>query len=284
VRRLAKLALSLPLIFGSAGLLLAQDDKKPDAPKTEAPKADAPKDAPKADAPKADDKKAEAPKADDKKADAAKPDAPKADAGKPEAPKAPVVAAPPALKPVPPEVQAKLEIARKAVAEAIAAAEAAGLVDTTIDPPPILDILFTGQANDVASLKSVTKDDPEAGVSPEVFGAWFTGYGKMEGIKADLNVRITPPSKGLSEFYKTRDTIMKPLLAEARKNAKPAAKPAEEPKKPEAEKPKETAEVKKPAEEKKPDVAAPKEEAKKPDAPKEEAKPAEKPKEEPKNR
>jgi outer membrane biosynthesis protein TonB len=180
-----------------------------------------------------------------------------------------------AEKPIPPEVQAKLDAARKAVAEAIAAAEAAGLVETTIEPPPILDILLTGRADDAVKLKARTDANPEVGVSPEVFGAWFTGQGKMEGVVAEKNVRIVPPSKGLSDYYRTRATIFGPLLAEARKNApKPAeppkdeAKPAEETK---DEQPK--AEEAKPAEEKK-DEAKPAEEKK------DEAKPAEEKKDE----
>ncbi len=101
-------------------------------------------------------KETQTPQPDTAKKDAAKPDAPKTDAAKPaqpatkeaskaaetakEAPKA--TEAP--LPPIPPEVQAKLEAARKAVAEAIVAAQDAGLVETSIDPPPILDILITG--------------------------------------------------------------------------------------------------------------------------------------------
>ena len=129
-----------------------------------------------------------------------------------------------AEKPIPPEVQAKIEAARKAVAEAIAAAEAAGLVDSSIDPPPILDILITGRAADAAALRSKAEElkgnaeaPPEAGVSPEVFAGWFTGYGKtVEGITAEKNVRIIPPSKGLQQWYDERARIFNPLLAEAR--------------------------------------------------------------------
>ena len=72
------------------------------------------------------------------KTDAAKPaqpatkEAPKAAETAKEAPKA--TEAP--LPPIPPEVQAKIEAARKAVAEAIVAAQDAGLVETSIDPPP----------------------------------------------------------------------------------------------------------------------------------------------------
>src|SRR5215831_15944211 len=55
---------------------------------------------------------------------------------------------------IPPEVEKKLEAARRAVAEAIVAAQDAGLVKTSIDPPPILDILITGRANDEGTLKA----------------------------------------------------------------------------------------------------------------------------------
>ncbi len=50
-------------------------------------------------------------------------------------------------------------------------------METSIDPPPILDILITGRATDLRTLKNTTAKKPYA-VSPEVFGAWFTGYGK----------------------------------------------------------------------------------------------------------
>ena len=54
----------------------------------------------------------------------------------------------PPLPPIPKEVQDKIDAARRAVAEAIVAAQDAGLVETSIDPPPILDILITGRATD----------------------------------------------------------------------------------------------------------------------------------------
>ena len=118
----------------------------------------------------------EAAKTDSTKTEPAKKDEPP----KTEAPKA--TEAP--LPPIPPEVQAKIDAARKAVAEAIVAAQDAGLVETSIDPPPILDILITGRATDSRTLKNTTAKKPYA-VSPEVFGAWFTGYGKLEGINYD---------------------------------------------------------------------------------------------------
>ena len=127
------------------------------------------------------------------------------------------------VKPIPPEVLAKIDAARRAVAEAIVAAQDAGLVDSTIEPPPILDILITGRADDRARLKAITKDTPEVGVSPEVFGAWFTGYGQAEGVVADKNIRIIPPSKGLKTWYDERNRIFSGLIAEVRKGKAPTA-------------------------------------------------------------
>ena len=109
----------------------------------------------------------------------------------------------PPLPPIPPEVQAKIEAARKAVAEAIVAAQDAGLVETSIDPPPILDILINGRATDTRTLKNTAAKKPYA-VSPEVFGAWFTGYGKLEGINYADDVRIINPSAGLKQWYDQR--------------------------------------------------------------------------------
>jgi hypothetical protein len=198
VRRFAMLALSLSLLLGlSAARLVAQDNPKDDA------KA-------KADDKKADDKKGEDKKADEKKADEKKADEKKAE---PELPK---------------EVREKVEAARKAVAEAIAAAEAAGLVQTSIEPPPILDILIDGRASD----ERILKEKSGKGVSPEVFAAWFTGYGKRElGINYEEDVRIVPPSQGLKDYYDRRAAILKPYLDEARKaRGLSAPKPTEAPK------------------------------------------------------
>ncbi len=195
VRRIVTLALSLSFVLGLSAIrfVSAQDEAKKDAPPAEAPKADV------APAPAAAPAPAPAP-------------APAASA------------AAPAEKPIPPEVQAKIDAARKAVAEAIAAAEKAGLVETTIDPPPILDILLTGQAHDLTvlkakadELKAKTAKVPDVGVSPEVFGAWHTGFGKLEGISAMDDVRIIPPSKGLTDWYRKKADVFKPLLEEARK-------------------------------------------------------------------
>ncbi|MBV8609304.1 MAG: hypothetical protein JO034_17850 [Singulisphaera sp.] len=171
MRRFVMIALSLSLVLGLSATahLFGQDEKK---------------DAPKADAGKPESPKVEAPKSDTA--------APSATAPAAEAP----------LPPIPPEVEAKLEAARRAVAEAIVAAQDAGLVQTTINPPPILDILVSGRATDERSLKAKT------GVSPEVFAAWFTGYGKMEGVVAQTDVRIIPPSQGLKQFYDRRADIL----------------------------------------------------------------------------
>ena len=87
----------------------------------------------------------------------------------PRKPRTPKAVEPP-LPPIPPEVQAKIDAARKAVAEAIVAAQDAGLIETSIDPPPILDILITGRVTDARTLKGAKP----YGMSPEVFGAWFT--------------------------------------------------------------------------------------------------------------
>jgi hypothetical protein len=96
------------------------------------------------------------------------------------------------------------------------------------------------------------------GVSPEVFVAWFTGYGKMEGINYVDDVRVMHPSQGLKNWYDQRARILEQYIREIRKTkpapapkkdeTKPAAtKPADAPKAPDATKPAET----KPAEPKK---------------------------------
>jgi len=186
VRRFAMTMLSLLLMLG---LSIAQDTKKVEPSKT----ADAAK-----------DKEAAKPK----EKEAAKPAA--------EAP----------LPSIPPEVEAKLEAARLAVAEAIVAAQDAGLVETTIDPPPILDILVTGRAIDLRELKA----GPKRGVSPEVFAAWFTGYGNknIEGIKPMDDVRIVMPSKGLKSYYDQRSNLMNRHIDAVRKAKATAKTDAEE--------------------------------------------------------
>ena len=203
MRRFVTIALSLTLVLGLTGVrhLLAQDEKK-EAPKPEPAKTEA----------KPESKPAEA------KTETPKTETPKAEPAKTET-EAP-------LPTIPPEVEAKLEAARHAVAEAIVAAQDAGLVDTTIDPPPILDILITGRATDARGLKAKT------GVSPEVFGAWFTGYGKstMKDVTPQKDVRIIQPSKGLTEWYTQRANILNRHIEAVRKAKGDTAK-KEEPKK-----------------------------------------------------
>src|SRR6185437_4454269 len=65
-----------------------------------------------------------------------------------------------------------------------------------------LDILVTGRATDARQIKNRT------GVSPEVFGAWFTGFGKLEGFTAQKDVRIVNPSDGLTEMYTQRANVL----------------------------------------------------------------------------
>ncbi len=196
-------------------------------------------------------KEAQAPKTEPAKSDASKTQPAKSDASKAQPAKSadttkaePAKTVEPPLPPIPPEVQAKLDAARKAVAEAIVAAQDAGLVETSIDPPPILDILITGRATDARTLKNATAKKPYA-VSPEVFAAWFTGYGTLEGINYVDDVRIINPSAGLKQWYDQRARMLQQLIEEIRKakgqpaapkaEAKPAAakaetKPAEAPK------------------------------------------------------
>lgn len=130
------------------------------------------------------------------------------------------------LPPIPKEVQEKMAAAQRAVAELIVAAEDAGLVETSIDPPPILDILISGRALDGRLLKNTAAKKPY-GLSPEVFCAWFTGYTVpgYETIDRMKDIRIVNPSAGLKDSYDQRAAIMRNLIAEIRKS-KPAAKPA----------------------------------------------------------
>jgi hypothetical protein len=184
---------------------------------------------------------------------------------------APVDAPPPT---VPKEVEEKLELARRAVAEAIVAAEDAGLVDTSIDPPPILDILVQGYAIDAKTLKNPAAKKTVWSVSPEVFCGWFTGYNKsLEGltINPQTELRIINPSAGLKAFYDQRANILNRHIEEVRKAKGPAPAPAVTP----APETKPAAETK-PAEEAKP-------EEKKDEAKPDEAKPEEKKDEAPKN-
>jgi hypothetical protein len=187
VRRFATIALSLCLLLGLAGAhhLFAQGESKKD----------------------------ETPKSGSMKSEAFKEATPKPDAAS-----ASTESAPP---PSPPEVEAKLEAARRAVAEAIVAAQDAGLVKTTIDPPPVLDILVTGRANDEATLKART------GVSPEVFGAWFAGYGKDQKVNPLSDVRIVNPGAGLKELYDQRANLLNRHIKAVR-DAKGGDKPKDQ--------------------------------------------------------
>ena len=214
VRRYDKLAVSfcLVLAMGASWVspLFAQEVKKLDQPaKAETPAAT---------------KEAAKPEPTKTEATTKKDEPPKTEAAK--ATEAP-------LPPIPPEVQAKLVAARKAVAELIVAAQDAGLVETSIDPPPILDILITGRATDLRTVKNTTAKKPYP-VSPEVFGAWFTGYSKkdVEGINYDQDIRIINPSAGLKQWYDSRAQILEQYIQEIRKAKGPApkkdeAKPAE---------------------------------------------------------
>ncbi len=197
MRRFVTLVLSLSLLLGlSAAGLVAQDDAKKDQAKTEAKK----------DEPKKEEAKKEAPKGD------------------------------PPLPAIPPEVEAKRVAALKAVAELIVAAQDAGLIETTIDPPPILDVLITGRALDARVLKGKSDASPEVGLNPETFGAWFTGQGKMDGVTAEKNVRIMQPSKGLQDWYDRRSELLKKHIAEIRKTKPEPAAAKDEPKKDEVKK------------------------------------------------
>jgi pentapeptide MXKDX repeat protein len=264
VRRIVTIALSLSFLLGLSAVsqLLAQDPPKDDT-KKEASKEDAKKEASKDDAPK------EAPKDDAKKADTPKADTPATPVEEP-------------LPTIPPEVEAKLEAARKAVAELIVAAQDAGLVESSIDPPSVLDILITGRALDERRLKkALTQPEVQVGVNPEVFGAWFTGYGKMPGIVAQKSVRVIEPSKGLKAWYDQRNEVLKPHLEAARKAKLAAAAPKPDAPKPDA--PKTEAPKADAPKTEEPKADAPKADAPKADAPKADAPKADTPKtEEPK--
>lgn len=186
MRRFAMIALSFILLLGfsAAHHLPAQDASKKEEPSK--PEASQPGPA----------------KGQDQETAKAKGDTPKPDAS------ASAEATPP---PIPPEVEAKLEAARRAVAEAIVAAQDAGLVKTTIDPPPILDILINGRADDEITLKART------GVSPEVFGAWFAGYGTTKDINPEKDVRIANPAAALKEFYDKRSNLLSRHIDAVRK-------------------------------------------------------------------
>jgi hypothetical protein len=213
VRRIVTLMVSFCMVL-SIGIMqtyptFGQDQAKKDAPPA---KPDAgTKDAGKSEASKPADTKPGEPAKDKEK----KEEPPKAT----EAP----------LPPIPKEVQAKIDAARRAVAEAIVAAQDAGLVETSIDPPPILDILVTGRATDARTIKGPSAKKPYA-VSPEVFAAWFTGYSApgFENVEYQKDIRIIFPSNGLKAYFDQRAAILRNEIAEVRKaKGQPAAKPAE---------------------------------------------------------
>jgi hypothetical protein len=226
LRRCVTLAGSCSLILALAlapvDLLFAQGEVQKAAVPPPA-KAEAQKEVQKTEAPKSGD-----PAKDDTKKDAGKT-------------AEPAKVAEPPLPPIPPEVQAKIDAARKAVAEMIVAAQDAGLVETSIDPPPILDLLINGRVTDARTLKGAKP----FGVSPEVFGAWFTGFGKADGINYVEDLRIMNPSAGLKQWYEQRARILEQYIQEIRKTkpapapkkeeTKPAVAPAAEPTKPAAE-------------------------------------------------
>ena len=173
---------------------------------------------------------APAPKQEASKTDAAKKDEAKGEPAKKEeaAKKEPenVVEAPPPT--VPKEVEEKLEKARLAVAEAIVAAQDAGLVDSSIDPPPILDILIKGYAIDARMLKNPSAKKTFWAVTPEVFCGWFTGYNKtLEGVTINPmnDLRIINPSAGLKAWYDQRANMLNKYIDEVRKAKGPAAAP-----------------------------------------------------------
>jgi hypothetical protein len=185
-------------------------------------------------------KEAAPPKSDAAQKDAAKPDTQKtaepaktpaktAEPAKEKEAPAPQATEPP-LPPIPKEVQAKIDAARRAVAEAIVAAQDAGLVETSIDPPPILDILITGRATDARLLKNPSAKKPY-GLSPEVMCAWFTGYSApgFENVDYVHDVRIAHPSQGLKSYYDQRAAMLRNEIDAVRKAKGPSAtpKPAE---------------------------------------------------------
>jgi outer membrane biosynthesis protein TonB len=233
-------SLVLALALAPVDLLSAQDVKKVDAQAPPATKAEVTtKETPKPDAKPGDSAKGPETAKDDAKKDAGKTTEP---------PKVPE----PPLPPIPPEVQAKIDAARKAVAEAIVAAQDAGLIETSIDPPPILDLLINSRVTDARTLKGAKP----YGVSPEVFGAWFTGFGKTDGINYVEDLRIMNPSAGLKQWYEQRARIMEQYIQEIRKT-KPAPAPKKEEAKPADTKPavpakpaEKKADVPKPAEKK----------------------------------
>ena len=208
VRRVLPLTLSMGLFFTLG--MARTDSASAQEVKKETPKAEAPK--------------VEAPKKEEAKSEPAK----KEEAAKKEPEK--VVEAPPPT--IPKAVEEKLEAARHAVAEAIVAAQDAGLVDTSIDPPPILDILIKGYAFDAKTLKNPAAKKTFWAVTPEVFCGWFTGYNKpLDGvtINPQTDLRIVNPSAGLKAWYDQRANMLNKHIEDVRKakGQTAAPKPAE---------------------------------------------------------
>jgi len=204
VRRVLPLTLSMGLLF-TLGMARTDSASAQEVNKAEAPKVEAPK-------------KEEAKVEPAKKEEAAKKEPEK------------VVEAPPPT--IPKAVEEKLEAARRAVAEAIVAAQDAGLVDTSIDPPPILDILINGYAIDARTLKNSAAKKTFWAVTPEVFCGWFTGYSKpLEGvtINPQTDLRIINPSAGLKAWYDQRANMLNKHIEDVRKakGQTTAPKPAE---------------------------------------------------------
>jgi hypothetical protein len=215
VRRIVTLMVSSCVVLGLGVMQVyptfGQDPAKKDAAPAKSDAA--PKDAAKADTPKP-DQTAKTP---------AKETTP---AKEKEAPQA----TEPPLPPIPKEVQAKIDAARRAVAEAIVAAQDAGLVETSIDPPPILDILITGRATDARLLKNPSAKKPY-GLSPEVMCAWFTGYSApgFENVDYVHDVRIVHPSQGLKSYFDQRAAFLRNEIDAVRKakGTSAAPKPAD---------------------------------------------------------
>ena len=118
----------------------------------------------------------------------------------------------------------------------IVAAQDAGLVETSIDPPPILDILIDGRTMDARILKGPKPPGLPYGLTPEIFGAWFTGYGNLDEINYKDDVRVMQPSAGLKKWYDQRARILEQYIQEIRKT-KPAPAPKKDETKPAATKP-----------------------------------------------
>lgn len=247
--RLATIGLSFALLIGlsaSWSPLTAQDEAKKEAKQDDAKKDDAKKDkAPKDDAKKDDTKKDETKKDDAKKDEAKK----EAQEGR-RAPCRPAGSPGKARK----SPQGRGRGNRRG-----GEGRPRQFVDRPSADPGYSGLRLRDRPREYA------KDAKDrVGVSPEVFGAWFSGYGKKEANPSLIpqdEVRIFQPSKGLKKLYDQKATVFNSLLEAARKAQAEPVKPKEEakPEPAKEEKPKDE----KPAEEKKedkPKEAAPKEE------------------------